>query len=86
MTVGCMDLTFGKPYHNKSTAECRVLGRRGGLRSARNRRLRRLAELSRPATSAPESEPETAHEASLLLDARFPHLRNAWVRITQPAA
>lgn len=77
MTVRCMDLGFGEPYHGKSLAECRAIGRRGGLRSGRNRRLRRLAEASAPTTTQPEPESETAHAASKLLDLQFPWLRGA---------
>lgn len=81
-----MNLEYGKPFHNLTTDECRAIGRRGGLRSARNRRQHRMAEASVPRAITPEPKRESAHEASLLLDARLPHLRDAWVRTTRPAA
>ena len=82
-----MNLEFGKPFHNKTIDQCGAIGRRGGVRSGRNRRLRRLAEPSVPATITPAPERETAHEASMLLNELCPHLRNAWVRpVRRPTA
>jgi len=73
-----MNLEFGKPYHNKSVDQCRVIGRIGGLRAAHNRRTRRLGHPT-PTAARPEPERESAHQSSLLLDAKFPWLKNAWV-------
>ncbi len=75
-----MNLEFGVPYHHKTIDECRAIGARGGRRSGMTRRARRLAQVAARAIDCPEPELETAHEASMLLDGRFPHLRNAWVR------
>ena len=74
-----MILEFGKPYHNKAIDRCRTIGRFGGLRSARNRRQRRLAQPT-PTSISLELKRETAHEASVLLDAKFPWLKDAWMR------
>jgi len=76
-----MNLEFGKPYHHKSIDQCRMIGRIGGLRAACNRRLCRLAQPPVPAATSPAGlERESAHQASLILDAKFPHLRDAWGR------
>jgi len=75
-----MNLEFGKPYHNKTIEQCRAIGARGGRRSARNRRLRCMAQPPVPICQKPE--PETAHEASMLLDQKFPWLRGAERRST----
>jgi hypothetical protein len=75
-----MNLEFGTPYHHKTITECRVIGRLGGLRSARNRLLRKLGQPPAPAPISLEPKRETAHEASLLLDANFPWLKGAWIR------
>ncbi len=72
-----MTFECGVPYHNKSIAQCRAIGRRGGLRSARNRRLRRLTEAPVPTTATPEPERETAREAIERIDALCPWLRGA---------
>ena len=81
-----MNLEFGTPYHNKTIDQCRAIGGSGGRRSGRNRRLRKLAEPSVRAAITPAPERETAHEASILLDKHFPHLRNARVRpVRRPA-
>ncbi|MGA2725404.1 MAG: hypothetical protein ABSG79_23720 [Bryobacteraceae bacterium] len=40
-----MELEFGTPFHPKTIDQCRVIGRIGGLRAARNRGLRRLPQL-----------------------------------------
>lgn len=61
----------------KSPAECRSVGARGGRARDRNLRLRRAIAAPIPAP-APEPEAETVHEASLLLDERFPWLRDAF--------
>ena len=74
-----MNFEFGVPYHHKTIDQCRAIGARGGRRSGMTRRARRLAQMAVARTSH-EPELETAHEASMLLDQQFPHLRNAWVQ------
>ncbi len=70
-----MNLDYSRPYHNKSIDQCRSIGRRGGLASARTRRLRARCQ---PAPTVEHAPPqETAHEASMLLDAKFPWLAAA---------
>ena len=60
---------------NKTIEECRQLGARGGRAFARNLRLRK----SQPQTPLlPDPSAETAHQASLLLDAKFPWLVGAF--------
>jgi hypothetical protein len=82
-----MNFDHTKPYFNMSLAACRRAGALGGRRSARNRRLCRLTQATASEARRPAPELETAHQASLLLDECFPHLRNAWVRTArQPAA
>jgi hypothetical protein len=82
-----MNLDYTKPYFNMTLTACRSAGARGGRRSARSRRLLALPQPVVAAASHPEVELETAHEASLMLDAQFPHLRNAWPRrVRRPAA
>ena len=61
---------------NKTAAQCRRVGARGGRARARNLRLFRPA--TQPPPAPPEHEPETAREASILLNERFPHLRVAF--------
>lgn len=83
-----MNFVFGTPYHGKTIAECRAIGRYGGRTRARNLRLRRLQTTAsqEPAQRLAAAE-ETATEASAILDRRFPWLRNAWVRPSRrPAA
>lgn len=75
-----MNLEYGTPYHHKTVEQCRTIGRIGGLRSARNRRWRKLAQPPKPLSISQEPESTTAHEASILLDARFPWLKDAWMR------
>jgi hypothetical protein len=75
-------------HFNPSSAACAV-GPLGGRQSARIRRVR-------PADQNPflqsEFDPETAREAVLALDDKFPWLRGAehrpmrWPRATPPAA
>ena len=82
-----MTIDHNRPYFNMDIHACRIAGAIGGRRAARKRRLRRLAEAAVPAASHPEPEVETAHQASTLLDERFPHLRGAWSRTARrPAA
>ena len=78
--IDVMTIDHTKPYFNLTIAACRIAGAIGGRSAARNRRLRRLAEPCVLAARHPEPEVETAHQASMLLDERFPHLRNAWNR------
>jgi hypothetical protein len=82
MNQGAMNLAFGIPYFNLSADCCRAIGARGGRRRALNLRLRQTAQVP----SAPQVDfvpEETAHEASLLLDQRFPHLTRAGCRATR---
>jgi len=82
-----MNLEFGVPYHLKTIDQCRAIGARGGRRSGMVRRARRLARIAEALARHAEPQLETAHEASLLLDEQFPHLRNAWARTNgRPAA
>jgi hypothetical protein len=81
-----MNLDHTKPYFNMTLTACRAAGARGGRRSALSRRLRAPPQPVVAAASHPEPELETAHEASLLLDAQFPHLRHAWARKVRRAA
>ena len=60
----------------KTAAECRAVGARGGRAHARNLRLCRPT--TPPPPAPPEYEQEATHEASLLLDEQFPHLRDAF--------
>ena len=80
-----MTIDHTRPYFNMDIHACRIAGARGGRRSARTRR-RRLAEPSVSTASYAEPEVETAHQASMLLDERFPHLRGAWSRTTHRLA
>jgi len=82
-----MDLEFGKPYHNKTIDQCRAIGRIGGLHAAHNCRIRRLVPPPIPTAARAEPERETPHQASLRLDAKFPWLKNSWVRpVWRPTA
>ena len=82
-----MNLEFGVPYHHKTIDQCRAIGARGGRRSGMARRARLLAQRAQATARHSESQLETAHEASMLLDEQFPHLRNAWARTDRrPAA
>ena len=86
MTVGCMNFTFGRPYHGKSIAQCRAIGRRGGLRGAKTRRLRCLSKPPLRATPAPEPERETARQAVERIDALCPSLVGAERRTAKQTA
>jgi len=82
-----LNLEFGVPYHHKTIDQCRAIGARGGRRSGLVRRARRLAQIAEATASLSVTLSETAHEASMLIDDQFPHLRNAWVRTgRRPAA
>ena len=59
---------------NKTLEECRLLGARGGRAFARNQRLRRALTQLPAVVDTPAPPPQTAHQASLLLDAQFPWL------------
>lgn len=64
---------------NQTIANNRRNGARGGRAFARNLRLRKLSAPTPPPPPASEQElPETAHEASVLLDRRFPWLTGAF--------
>jgi len=60
--------------------------RRGGRARARNLRLRLARKLETPPLAPPEHTPETAREASALLDERFPWLRGAELRTARRRA
>ena len=82
MNQGAMNLAFCIPYFNLSADRCRAIGARGGRRRALNLRLRQAAQ----APSAPQVDllpEETAHQACLLLDQKFPHLIGAERRATR---
>ena len=61
---------------DKSPAQCRSIGSRGGRTSARNRRMRQRCQPTPKETPAPAQE--TAHEASAMLDAAYPWLVGAF--------
>jgi hypothetical protein len=66
---------------NETATKNRRNGARGGRAFARNLRLRKLLAPPPPPEPAREDEPpETAHEASLLLDRQFPWLASAFKR------
>ena len=63
---------------NKTLEQCRQLGARGGRAHARNLRLRTSQAQHPSVAPLPERPLETAHEASLRLDAQFPWLAAAF--------
>ena len=64
---------------SETSAKNRRNGARGGRAFARNLRLRKLTAAPPPPQAASDEEsPETAHEASLLLDRQFPWLAGAF--------
>ena len=65
---------------SETTAQNRRNGARGGRAFARNLRLRKLLAPTPPQAAREEEPPETAHEASLLLDRQFPWLADAFRR------
>jgi hypothetical protein len=66
---------------NKTLQQCRLLGARGGRTYGRNLRLRRLQALPTPLTSPVHQRvPQSVHQASLLLDLKFPWLAEAFTR------
>jgi hypothetical protein len=65
---------------NKTIEQCRQLGARGGRAHARNLRLRQSQASVQPVAEISGPPSETAHEASLLLDAQFPWLTAAFAR------
>ena len=71
---------------NKSPLQLRLLGARGGRTFGRNQRARRarIAVMPTPAQAAPlcPAPGETAAEAIALLDAQFPWLRCAELRLS----
>ena len=68
-----MDILF-----RKTIEQCRQLGARGGRAHARNRRLRQFPAPLPPVAETPGPPSETAHQASLRLDAQFPRLAAAF--------
>src|SRR4029077_6790817 len=62
-----MDILF-----RKTIEQCRQLGARGGRAHARNLRLRKFQTPRQPVAEIPGPPSETAHQASLRLDAQFP--------------
>ena len=66
---------------NKTIEQCRKLGARGGRAYGRNlRRAKSQAPPTTPDPRRPEPPLESAHEASLLLNAQFPWLAGAFNR------
>jgi len=63
---------------NKTAAQCRRIGARGGRSRARNLRLRHTARTATPPPAVPEPDQETTHEASSALDQQFPWLAAAF--------
>ena len=70
-----MDILF-----RKTIEQCRQLGARGGRAHARNLRLRKFQPPVPLGAEIPGPPSETAHEASLRLDAQFPWLAAAFAR------
>ena len=70
-----MDILF-----RKTIEQCRQLGARGGRAHARNLRLRKFQAPVQPVAQTPGPPSETAHQASLRLDAQFPWLAAAFAR------
>jgi hypothetical protein len=62
----------------KTIEQCRQLGARGGRAHARNLRLRQSQAPLPPGAEIPGPPSETAHQASLRLDAQFPWLAAAF--------
>jgi hypothetical protein len=65
---------------NKTIEQCREIGARGGRAHARNLRLLKSRAPLQPLAPRPKPAAETAHEASVLLDAQFPWLAGAFLR------
>jgi hypothetical protein len=65
---------------NKTIAQCRHLGARGGRAFARNQRLRKSQTPVSLVAPLPTPPLETVRQASLLLDAQFPWLAGASTR------
>jgi hypothetical protein len=76
MNRGAMNLDYVSPYFNLTVAASRAAGARGGRRSGETRRARKL-DAAIATTTQSEVGVETAHEASMVLDAQFPWLRDA---------
>jgi hypothetical protein len=73
MNRGVMNLEHGSILFDKTTAQCRSIGRHGGRARACNRPLRNAVQA--PAVQVViEPRDETVHEAILLLDTQFPWL------------
>jgi len=73
MNRGAMNLEHTILF-NQSVEQCRNIGRRGGQRSARNRRLRNAGEVPAVRDMNPPHE-ETMAEARARIDALCPWLR-----------
>ena len=65
---------------NKTLEQCRQLGARGGRAYARNLRLHKSQPPVEAVAKIPGPPIETAHQASLRLDAQFPWLAGAFAR------
>jgi hypothetical protein len=70
-----MDILF-----RKTIEQCRQLGARGGRAHARNLRFRKFQTPRQPVAEIPSPPSETAHQASLRLNAQFPWLAAAFTR------
>jgi hypothetical protein len=64
---------------NKTIEQCRHLGARGGRTYGRNLRLRQSQVPQPPVAQISTPPSETAHQASLRLDAQFP-----WLAVRPP--
>ena len=65
---------------NKTIEECRKLGALGGRAYGRNLRIRRSQGPIPPVAQLPAPPSQTAHQASLRLDAQCPWLAGAFAR------
>jgi hypothetical protein len=63
---------------SKTIEECRKLGARGGRAYGRNLRIRRSQAPIPPVAQLSTPPSQTAHQASLRLDAQFPWLAGAF--------
>jgi hypothetical protein len=72
---------------NQTPESLRRIGSRGGRATARNRRLRRLVEpvLQVSASTPLEARMETTAAAIVTLNSKFPWLRGAERRCSQPS-
>jgi len=80
-----MNIDHTTPYFNLSIAACRAAGAIGGRRAARNRRLRKAAEV--PAVcEVSQPHEETMAEARARIDALCPWLRGVEIRTRRQSA